>query len=72
MGKALADRSMWAITGVYNGRQFFYTGTYLTRRDAIRDHAQAKGRTWDACYARGDRAVRVEVRLIEAERGRNG
>lgn len=63
---------MWAITGdcrmslSANARpgRFFYTGTYMTRRDAIDYHCRDLGAKWADRRRRGDRAVRVQVTEI--------
>lgn len=54
----------WAIHGPFG----FYTGTYLTRRAAIRDHVICLmgpvdiPRGWRELKRNGDRAVKVLVR----------
>jgi hypothetical protein len=50
----------WAITGVHG----LYTGQYLTRFDAIKDHTIALDTTCLKCKAKGDRAVKVEIKLL--------
>lgn len=51
---------MWAITGHYG----LYTGTWLRRSDAIRQHTRTVGRTWNECRKQGDEAVRVVMLFI--------
>lgn len=67
-----ARRELWAITGLYaigEPHTFFYTGTWLSRGSAIKEHSADKGVKWGTCYRRGDRAVRVEVREIGDQNG---
>lgn len=53
---------LWAIAGVWDdGKPFLYTGTWLTRKDAIAAHVAAKGRTWKQCRKDDDRAVKVTL-----------
>jgi hypothetical protein len=47
----------WAIAGTRG----LYTGWWLTRKEAIRFHYEALGKTWAQCRAKGDRAVKVEI-----------
>lgn len=56
----MTTEKMWAIKHTM-GWDAFYYGTYCTRREAIKEHAQAVGGTWKQAYRRGDRAVRVVV-----------
>jgi hypothetical protein len=58
------SQRFWAIYGTHG----FYTGTWITRAEAIKDHCEAKGWDWRTCYRRGDRCVRVEVREISKSR----
>jgi hypothetical protein len=54
-----------------------YVGQYLTRKDAIREHAEAYlgpsredkeyRAKWKLQYARGDRAVKVQITWEEQE-----
>ena len=52
---------MWAITG-WAG---LYVGTWLHRKDAIREHCEALGRDWRCCRRHGDRVVKVRVTILE-------
>jgi len=47
------SQRFWAIYGTHG----FYTGTWITRAEAIKDHCEAKGWDWRTCYRRGDRCV---------------
>ena len=58
---------MWAIVG----RCGLYAGTWLTRKDAIKQHCIRKGdywndeiikMVWNDCKKVGDKAVKVEVK----------
>jgi len=63
---------MWAIHGDYG----FYTDTAFTRREMIRKHCIAYcpvsgpypddmlKRVWRKCRANGDRAVKVELKIV--------
>lgn len=51
----------WAITGQLG---LFYS-FHRSRRDAILHHTISLGRTWAYCRKRGDRAVKVEMRIIK-------
>jgi hypothetical protein len=57
---------MWAIMGQYEGKAWFYIGTWLTRHAAITAHLQEKhhNTTWKQAVAAGDRAVKVLVKAI--------
>jgi len=57
---------MWAI---YNDKLNFYTGTWLTKKEAIAQHIKEKGGTWRSCRVRGDRCIEVVVVPIERENG---
>jgi len=52
---------MWAIIGCYG----LYTGTWLTKKDAIRNHCVAKrlglDDKWKDCEKAGDKVIKVEV-----------
>ena len=61
---------MWAIIGCYG----LYTGTWLTKKDAIRNHCVAKRlglddkwsdeavkNVWKDCKKVGDKVIKVEV-----------
>jgi len=52
---------MWAIAGRNGKTPFLYTGTALTRREAIRDAEQRSGWTWAKLRAKGDRPVKVTI-----------
>jgi len=59
----------WAIIGTCG----FYIGWWHTRREAINAHTEdlypEEYRTdaWRKCRAKGDRAVRVEIRALEVK-----
>lgn len=55
---------MWAITGEFG---FYYKTNCPTRRTAIATHVREYGGdwTWEKCYARGDRAVKVEMKEVK-------
>jgi len=53
--------TMWAIEGRWGKGVLLYCGTYLTRRDAIRDFCANLGKTWAECRKSGNRAVKVNV-----------
>ncbi len=53
--------TMWAIEGQWGNRPLLYCGTYLTRRDAIRDFCDNIGKTWAECRKSGNRAVKVTL-----------
>lgn len=54
--------TMWAIMGQWDtGRVFLYTGTWLTRHEAICAHTFNGKLKWSVCRARGDRAIKVSV-----------
>jgi hypothetical protein len=50
----------WAI----RGRLGYYTGTWLTRRDAICEHTRLLGKPWRRCYRDGDRAMWVRLTAV--------
>lgn len=54
---------MWAIASDQFG---LCTGTWLTREEAIYDHAA--GRPWENLRRRGDRCVRVTITWTEPAR----
>ncbi len=47
----------WAIAGSFG----LYTGQCFTRKDAIEDHCEEKGKSWEICKRHGDRAVKVII-----------
>lgn len=47
----------WVIIGIYG----LYTGQWILRKDAIKEHCQMKGYGWNLCKKRGDRAVKVTI-----------
>ena len=55
--------TMWAIEGRWTNpaQRFLYVGTWLTRRDAIREFEANLGRTWAESRKRGNRAVKVTL-----------
>ena len=52
---------MWAIKSKNFG---FYYGTFPYRHDAIAYHEKWTGHSWKYCRAKGDRAVKVELKEI--------
>lgn len=46
---------MWAI----HGKEGFYVNTFYTRKEAIRVHTEALGKTWRQCRSSGDRVIKV-------------
>ena len=52
----------WAIMNTAFG---LYAGTFFTRRGAIETHCVALGKDWKSCRRAGDRAVRVEIKVIK-------
>ncbi len=50
----------WAIVGNYG----LYTGWWFTRKEAIADHCQTLGKTWQECRRKNDRAVKVEIVVV--------
>jgi hypothetical protein len=48
---------MWAIFGEYG----FYIGTWQSKQDAIREHCNDLGKSWEQCKKKGDRAIKVIV-----------
>jgi hypothetical protein len=56
--------TMWAIAYTRSWGSGIYTGTFLTRKQAINSHEKYIGESWKRMYRRGDRAVRVRVEVI--------
>lgn len=50
----------WAIVGPYG----LYVGWWLKRYEAIGHHKNALGRSWKECLKKGDRAVKVEIKIV--------
>lgn len=55
------SEKMWAVTFPVGERRAFYIGTWNRREDAKRRHSSDLGKTWEECYADGDRIERVVV-----------
>jgi hypothetical protein len=56
----IKTEKMWAI---WNNEFGFYTGTWLTREEAIHYHVSQKepSKDWGFCKKRGDHCIRVEI-----------
>ena len=57
----------WAIVFVSDldrEARYIYTGWWLTRREAIRDHVRDTGKPWQYHRSKGDRAVKIEIREL--------
>jgi len=63
--------TMWAIHGACG----LYTGTWFRRKEAIREHVNAKfiipsprfsseKQAWNFCKKNGDKAVKVEITYV--------
>lgn len=50
-----------AVRWVIIGRFGLYTGQYLLRKDAIRNHCNDLGKDWDYCKKKGDRAIKATI-----------
>lgn len=57
----MSNETMWFITGRYG----LYYGGWRTRAQAIEDHCEALGRTWQECRRNGDRAIKCEIIVPE-------
>ena len=55
------EETMWAVSFLIGKRRALYTGTFLTRTAAKREHSSALGKTWAECEAKGDRIERVLI-----------
>lgn len=58
------EETMWTIVGAHG----LYTGTWLTRREAILRHVVSKygvsmtvDRAWRHCKKKGDKAIKVHI-----------
>jgi hypothetical protein len=52
---------MWAIGSKFG----WYTGTWQTRKEAIKTHCSLKGKTWEECKRDGDYVSKVALQEIE-------
>lgn len=69
--KPKANQIGWVIEGPRGIG--FYTGWWLTRRNAIKDHCEALGKDWAHCKESGDRVVKVQIlALSKKERAGGG
>lgn len=64
----------WALTHIgypnkYMKMKGFFVGTFLTRKDTIKDAVRNYGRSWKSLYREGFRVVRVRVTEISPTRG---
>lgn len=73
----MAKRKQWTRWAILSDHGL-YTGQYLTRRDAIADHVwhlrdglsrfapldKSQIEAWQHCQKKGDRAVKVLIRLV--------
>ena len=63
--KKAHTETLWAMTGLWKShrgtRRFFYTGTFLTRRDGIRAAERNSDQTWAPRRRNGDRMVKVRI-----------
>lgn len=58
---SLTEEKMWAISFPVGRHRSFYTGTYLTRVEAKREHSFSSGKTWEECEKNGDKVERVTI-----------
>jgi len=54
---------MWAIIG----KDGFYPKTWLTRRQAVKEHAKSANKSWKACWRNGDRVMKVQLIPFDIE-----
>lgn len=59
--------TMWAIAYRKRGSWGFYTGTWLTRKDAIAAHINGSRHDWRWHVRKGDRAVKVTLTFNNPE-----
>lgn len=50
----------WVIVGVHG----LYTGQWIKRKEAIEQHCEDLGKTWDYCKKKGDKAIKAEITYI--------
>lgn len=61
MKKLLVKEKMWAVGFKVGGRLRLYTGTWLTKRAAIKEFTAAKGWDWKRCQRHGDACVKITI-----------
>jgi hypothetical protein len=67
--KLLKPQKMWAIvsTNQYN-ENYLYTGTWMSRKDAIRGHSGEQCMDWEDCRKNGDRVIQVLVSPVKPKK----
>ena len=59
----MSSEIMWVIAGNYG----LYVGSWLRRRDAIRDHCENLGKTWKECRTKGDYVTKARITYAESK-----